>query len=50
MTKAYNRIIHTGCSQLLDGYPKVPNRILAVAVKRLDGAIDRIFIEAKVMV
>ncbi len=46
-TKVHHRVIRPGCSQLMDGCPKAPNRAITVAVKQLDHAIDQLVIGAK---
>jgi len=47
MTKVHHRIIRPGCSELMDGCPKAPVRLIAATVKKLDRAIDQLVIEAK---
>jgi len=46
-TKVHHRVIRPGCSQLMDGCPKAPNRAITSAVKQLDRAIDQLVIGAK---
>ncbi len=46
-TKVHHRVIRPGCSQLMDGCPKAPNRAITIAVKQLDRAIDQLVIGAK---
>ena len=47
MTKVHHRIIRPGCSQLMDGCPKAPNRPIASAMRQLDRAMDQLIGEAK---
>ena len=47
MTKVYLRVIRPGLSQVKDGCPKAPVRLVATAMKNLDLAIDQLVEEAK---
>ncbi len=47
MTKVYHRIIRPGCSQIMDGCPTTPERPMTSAMRKLDGAIDQMILEAK---
>jgi hypothetical protein len=47
MTKVHHRIIRPGCSQLIDGCPKAPNRPIASAMRQLERAMDQLIAEAK---
>ena len=48
MTKVHHRVIRPGFSQLMDGCPKAPNRLVASAIKQLDRAMDQMVSEAKI--
>ncbi len=48
MTKVHHRIIRPGFSQLMDGCPKAPKRLVATAIKQLDRAIEQLVLEAKI--
>ena len=47
MTKVHHRIMRPGCSQLMDGCPKAPGRMITAALKQLDRAIGQMVTEAK---
>ena len=46
-TKVNARIIRPGLSQLFDGCPKAPSRLLATAMRQLDRSCEQLFAEAK---
>lgn len=48
MSKVYQRVIRPGCSQLMDGCPKAPGRVITAAMNQLDKAIDQLVMEAKI--